>query len=289
MAASKRGSPHGLARAIIQLTGTNGGSYGTAGSGAANGTTSNAYVVDFPKTAGIPQPDRTKISFSGGNKWMGNYMYGIADLDDFEMAVQDFDADLVALVTGSNVDVTTNAQWVIFCENLNLADLPQCSIMLQYQFQSTASATLGQNYWITCVVPRCQIQPKGTAGPEFQTAGSYSFKIVHQMASVMPNGVAFGTNQGWFNNRTPSFYLLSDNPIAMTSYIANASSASIVVAYTPITSAVGTSSSSKNWVSQNGVAIAATSVTPATKTFAISSGLTAGDYIALIYETAYAA
>jgi hypothetical protein len=287
MAVSGRGSPFGLQRAIIQLTGSTGRSYGTAGSTAANGTTSHAYVLDYPKTGGLSNPDRTKIDFQGGNRWMGSYQFGIAALDAFELVAQDFDSTLTALVTGSSADATSNTEWIIFSENLNKADLPQVSLMLQYQFQSSATATFGQNYWITTVIPRCQIQPK-PASAEYQAAGSYSYQVVPTMSSVMPNGVAFGTNQGWYDNKAPAFHVLSDNPLAMTIHIANASSASIVVQYTPVTSAVGTSSASKNWVAVNGTASVANTVTTATKTVAISAGLTAGDYVAVLYETTYA-
>ena len=285
---ASRGSPFGLQRAIIQLVGTNGRSYGTAGQSAANGTTSHGYVLDYPKTSGLSNPDRTKIDFTGGNRWMGSYMFGIAAMDAFELVSQDFDATLTALVTGSNVDSTTNSQWVIFCENLNKSDLPACSIMLQYQFQSSASATFGQNYWITTVIPRCQIQPK-PASQEFQAAGSYAYQIVPTMSAVSPTGVAFGTNQGWHDNKTPSFHILSDNPLAMTFHRASGTSASIVVAYTPITSAVGTAAATKNNVVQNGTAIAADTVTPGTKTVAISAGLIAADDVMVLYETNYAA
>lgn len=298
MAAIKRGNPHGLYKVLVQLTGASGMSYGQAGSGISNGATSQSYVAHYPKSATLPTPDRTTLDFTGGDVWIGSYQYGITSMGSFEVTMAELDADLIALVTGSNVDATSNTEWREFSRNELRGALPQVSLILIYRLQSTDPNTFGQTYYVNTVIPRCQMAPKGiNGGPAFQAAGEPVYQITPTSAGRKVHGVAFGSNLNVANNQLMAYHIITEYPLYMVSHRANGTSASIVGTYKPVTSSVGTASATKNPVTKfvestlTATPGVADTVTVATATFEIGTALTpaSGDMLNVFYETDYEA
>lgn len=288
MAQIKRGDPHGLFKIQVQLVGADGYSYGQAGSALAAGSTTHSYVIDHPLSFEMMSPDGTVIDFTGGDRWLGSYLYGITSLGSFAFTMSSIDADLIALATGTTADQTTNDEWTIYSENQLFDSRPQVSIMVTFRIQSREASTSGGAYYGNIIIPRCWLNPKG-ATMGFQTKGEYQLQFVPTSSSRMITGVAFGANQDFQDNTIAAYTIVTDNPLAMSVHKANTTSASIVLAYKPVSEAVGTATSTKNLVVVNGTAGVADSVTASTKTVAVGSttSVASSDVIGVLYETAF--
>lgn len=295
MARVIRGGVHGLYKIVVQKTGVYGNSYGVAGSTLANGSTTQSFVLDYPKESGDMSLERTTIDFTGGDVWISSYQYGISALNPFDIAVQDEDSAFLAFVTGSLADITSNAEWTEYTENQMQTAFPQMSLMIIRRIQSFDADTFGQPFYRTLIIPRCWIVPSGTTGSNFQAPGTTTYRVKPAAASRKINGVPFGANLNAADNKLVSYTLTSENPLYMVSHRANGTSASVVGAYRPVTSAVGTPANTKNSVvrfvesTQVATAGVADTVNTTTATFTVGTALTiaAGDMVHILYETNY--
>lgn len=282
----KRGSAHGFAFAQIGLVSQGGAHYGTAGPSAANGTTTHAYLVREPKSADIPQPDRTVIDFTGGDRWLGSYQYGITSLGSFSLTINPVDATLIALASGSSVDQTTNAEWTIYSENVMAASLPQVCLLLTWRLQSRETGTDGGDYFLTYIIPRAWMAPKGAA-PAYQTAVDYQFQITPTASDRFPTNEPFGVNQDFQDNKTPVVAVISDNPLGLTTHISDGAATQFSLGYRPVSTDT-TSTNGKNHYVSGTVATNVTSVALTNGLVTAAAG-TAADYRAMLYETVFTA
>lgn len=298
----RSGDPHGLYKVFVGLVGANGYNYGTAGEGAASVTVLSPYQVKYAQSAEIAMPDRTVVDFTGGDVWTGSYVYGITSLGTFQLTTSTIDADLIAMTSGGAIDNTLNSLQTIFAENIMRPTPPQCWMMVVFRIQSKEQGSKGANKFLTIVLPRTWVAPKGVAGaPAFQTAGTYGYTIVPTIGDRMPWGPAFGETSTTSTieldqegNETPSFYIITDYPVHTITYIAAATaSASITLPFKP--AGVQADYASPDSGTQrlqcyiNGVQTDATSVTLSSRVVVVPSGSTfvAGDLITIFYETEY--
>jgi hypothetical protein len=300
MAQIKKGASHGLWKVLVQLTGADGISYGQAGSGLAQGSTSQAYVVEHPKTANLPQPDRTTIDFTGGDVWYMSYQYGINSLGSMSFTTQDEETDLIALSTGTLVDQTTNVEWSEFTEDVLSPSTPQVSLMFIYRMQSVEPATFGQTFYVQTVIPRAWLSPKGITGPAYQAAAEYNWQITPASSDRHVNGMDYDANLGAYQNRVALYHIISDNPLYMfvkRAVAASPTQTSMTSAFKPITSSVGTANNTKNQValyrpSTDIVTLGvADTVVTTTGVFTIGTALSIAidDVIIVTHETEYEA
>jgi hypothetical protein len=295
MARVVKGGVHGLYKIVVQKTGIYGNSYGVAGSSLANGSTTQSFVLDYPKESSDLSLERASIDFTGGDVWISSYQYGISALNPFDIAVQDEDSSFLAFTTGSLADVTSNAEWTEYTENELQSNFPQMSMMIIRRIQSFDGATFGQPFYRTRVIPRCWIVPAGTTGSNFQAPGTTMYRVKPAASSRKINGVPFGANLNAADNKLVSYVWTSENPLYMVSHRANGATASVAGTYRPVTSAVGTASNTKNSVvrfvesTQVATAGVADTITTSTATFTVGTSLTiaAGDMLHIVYETNY--
>lgn len=296
------GDSHGLFKVLVQLVGADGLSYGVAGEDIAAGATSPAYVVDDPKSANIPVPDRTTIDFTGGDVWIQSFQYGITSLGSFDWVNQSIDANLIALATGTLVDQTSNDLHTVFTEDVLSAGRPQVSLVFIYRIQSTELATFGATKYIHAVIPRCWLAPKGTQNaPAFQAAGDYVLQVTPTVASRKINGPLFDSNLNASGDKVSGYYIIADNPLHMTVFRATAASPTpsvIVAPYKPIDEAIGAVASTRHEVDAYDPAAdslvlgVADSIVKATGTYSVGNGgltVAIDDIITILYETAYEA
>lgn len=290
--AIKRGFAHGLYKVVIQIVGANGASYGQAGDTISSGTTSQSYVSHYPKSASLAIPDSTTIDFTGGDVWVSSYTYGINSLGSFEFTVQDVDADLVALVSSSTVDATTNAAWNTFTEDVLATAFVDCSLMFIYRMQSVETATFGQTYYLNSIVPRATLKFKG-GQQAFQSAEEITFQVSPKANARLINGLAVPAAMGATDNKLVYYHIISDNPLYMFVHKANGTSVSATSGYLPVTSTVGTSSNTKNMIVKNAsstyTAGVADTVSTSTGVFAVGTALTvaSGNELFFLHETNY--
>lgn len=290
----KKGAPHGLLRVIAQVVGESGVSYGQTGQGLANGSTSNAFILETPKSANVAVPDRVTIDFTGRDSWLTSFQYGITSLGSFDFTLAEQNADFTALCTGTLVDQTSNDEWTEYTYDELGEDRPQLSLMFVHRMQSFEPATFGQTYYVNTVVPRCWVAPKGYS-QQFQTAGEPTYQVTPASSARKITGEAFGSNLNASNNTLSAYHIISQNPLFMAVHRVTGTAATIVGTFKPVSSAVGTAGSSKNYITKfveaTGTATVgvADTITPADAEFEVGTSLTveAGDLLTVLYETAY--
>jgi hypothetical protein len=249
--------------------------------------TTSAYLLRDVKTAGFSLPANVKIDFTGGDKYLGSFMFGIASVDAFDFTTAYLDANVVALVTDSSVDQTTNADWSVFGNNEMNPTLPQCGVMLQTNFQSKESGTAGLNYWLNVIIPICQISPKP---PQlaFQSEAPTTYTVQPSVATKWPNGDAFDSNQGFENNECVAYYIVTNNPLAITTYNADGIETTFTAGYRPISTVV-TVNDTPNHFAVNGTPTALSSIVTTTGVATMSAAGSSADRNVLMYETQFVA
>lgn len=302
MAQTKIGDPHGLYKVFIGLVDDNGYNWGTAGESVSDGTLVTPYHVRYAQNAEIAMPDRTVVDFTGGDVWTGSYVYGITSLGTFELTLSTIETDLIALTSGSSSDQTLNTLQTVFAENIMRPTPPQVWMMTVFRLQSKEPGSVGANKYITIVLPRVWVAPKGVAGaPAFQAAGTYGYTIIPTIGDHMPWGPAFDeTTSGaggtigldLENNQTPSFYVITDYPVHAVGFkAASGASATVTLPFKPAgVQADYTTPDSANQRVQvyvNGVQTDATTITLSSRQVVVPGPFTGGEYIGIFYETEY--
>lgn len=295
MAQIKVGDPHGLFRVFVGLVDSNGYNYGTSQLSAAEGTQLNPYTVRYAQNAEIAMPDRTVIDFTGGDIWTGSYVYGITSLGTFQLTLSTVEADLIALLSASGVDQTQNTRQTVYGENIMLPTPPQAWMMTVFRIQSKEQGTTGANKFLTVVLPRTWVTPKGISGaPTFQAAGTYGYTIIPTVGDRMPWGPAFSTTALNFSeDQSPNFYVITDNPVHAVGFIAASGETdeTITLPFLPVAHDYSTPDSSTQPVQVyiDGVQTNATSINASTGEVVVPADTTfsGGEYIGIFYETNY--
>lgn len=297
-AAQKRCNKMGCYKILVSLVGANGISYGQAGEGLAAGSNSSPYVVENPLEVPIALPDRTTLDFTGSDRWLTSYQYGITSMGNFAVTTAEFDAGLIALITGTSVDQVTNQAWTEFTENVLASSLPQISLMVIYRIQSTEPTTFGTTKYVHTIIPRAWLAPKSLTGaPAFQGKGQYTFQLTPASSDRHINGNPFDTNLDAQDNTVALYHIIADNALFYVTGVANGATFTLDASRQPVSSAVGTSSNTKNqivkYVTSTAVATigVADTITPANGTFAVGTAVTvaANDVVTALFESNYLA
>lgn len=297
MAQVKVGDPHGLFRIFVGLVDETGYNFGTAGPGVADGTMVTPYLIRYAQNAEIAMPDRTVIDFTGGDIWTGSYVYGITSLGTFTMTLSTVEAELIAFLSASSVDQTTNSRQTIFSDNIMISTPPQAWMMIVFRLQSKEVGSVGANKFLSIVLPRTWVSPKGISGaPAFQAAGTYGFTIVPTIGDRFPWGLLFSeSGLNLSENQTPSLYIITDNPVHTVGYIASSGATNtITLPFKVVGPAIVTPASATQQLQVyiDGVQTDANSVNITTGQVVvapIAPALTfaGGEYIGIFYETQY--
>lgn len=278
----KKGSLVGCQYAQIWLAGSNGYAYGTAGDGMAQGATSHAHLLAYPVSAQVPNPARVVTNLQGGNRWLGQVQWGIGEVGNFPLVLENIDADAFALLTASAVDATTNTRWRQFTDNKNNPTLPQVGLMLSTLFQSREAGSDGANYWINYIIPRCQIDVNF---PQmgYQAEGQVNCNVAPTMSELRPDGTAL-TALSAKNNRLIMYAIVTPKPLGLTTFIADATLTTFTLGYKP-TSNIVTLNAAAVQLAINGTLTAASSVNTSTGAVTLAAAGTAGHPHIAMYET----
>ena len=285
-------------RVFVGLVDAEGYNLGTAGPGVAEGTLVSPYLIRYAQSAEIGLPERTVVDFTGGDVWTGSYVYGITSLGTFEMTLSTVEADLIAFLSGSTVDGTSNDRQTIFSDNVMVPTPPQAWMMIVFRIQSKEVGQKGANKFLTLILPRTWVSPKGISGaPSFQQQGTYGFTIVPTVGDRFPWGLPFScTNLNLEQDETPVLYLITDYPVHTVGYIAGAGNATetITLPFKPVGDDIAAPDSSLDPVQTfiDGRVTNADSVVVSTGEVVVSpiapaATFTGGEYIGVFYETSY--
>lgn len=250
-------------------------------------TTSSAYLVRGATSSAFSPRTPTVVDFRDGDTFKGQMSFGGGDLQPFDISLDQSHPSLFAMVNNSSVDSTTNSVWRIFGANPNEEDLPTVGMILTQKYQSRESGSDGVNYYLNTIIPRAEIRVN-PGGAEFQARSEWSLNVTPTMASKLPNGVAFGSNQGFEGNQTDAIYIVSKKPIALTTYIADGIETTFVAGYRPSYSTV-TLAAAENFFAVNGTATALSSISTTTAVATMAAAGSSGDVNVLMYETSFTA
>jgi hypothetical protein len=157
-------------------------------------------------------------------------------------------------------------------------------VFLTSKFHSRASGSDGELKYRTLYM-RGQLRfsqpPLSHAGGENPSPMRATF--FPKVVSKFPNGVAFGANQSLYKNKAVMLQIVSDRPIAMTTYIANGVATTFTAAYKPWKNTV-TGGNTDNFVTKAGVATAPSSINTSTGVVTLASAGTTGDLHHIIYQ-----
>lgn len=284
---TKRGSLIGCQYCQIWLAGSDGLMYGDAGEGAANGTVTHALLLRNPVSAQVPNPARIVTNLKGGNRWLGQYQFGIDTVGNFPLVIEDVDADMFALASDSDVDDTTNTRWNQFTDNKNNGNLPQMGIALSTPFQSRDDGSDGVNLWINYFIPKCQIDVNF---PQmgYQAEGQVTCQVSPTMATKKPTGEDF-TAMRAKGGRVLMYVIVAPKPLALTMQIGAATPVTTIqLAYKPTSTVVGASNAA-NQLTIDGTITALSSVVTSTGVATKSSAGTTADKNVVLYETDFEA
>jgi hypothetical protein len=284
---TKRGSLVGFAFCQAWKVGTDGLAYGTAGEGAADGVTTHARLLKNPVSAQVPNPARVVTNLTGGNRWLGQVQFGVADVGQFPLVLEDIDLDFFAMAGDSTVDVTSNSRWSQGSDNKNNVNLPQLGLMFSTIFQSRDDGSDGVNLWINYIIPRCTVDVN-FAQLAYQAEGQVTCQVAPTMASKKPTGEAL-TGMGVKDGKAVMYCVVSPKPLALTTAIGAATPvATYTLGYKP-TSIIVTLGGAAIHQTIAGAAVAPTSAVASTGVVTKASAGAQSDKTIALYETDFEA
>lgn len=246
--------------------------------------TSHAYMVDNAVEVTMPEFSFERAIFRGGGQYLGSMTIGIADVPEIPIVFSDVDDTLIQLCGGGASDTTTLGGAEISGLNELNPDPNRIGIFLTSKFHSRASGSDGEYRYRTLFMAGQMrfSQPQLThAGGENPSALRGVF--YPQVVSKFPNGVSFGANQSFYKNKAVAVQLVTDKPLAMTTFIADGSATTYTLAYLPAKSTVTGGNTDANWITKAGAATAPSSISTSTGVVTIASAGTTGDYHNAIY------
>lgn len=249
--------------------------------------TSHAYEIGGPMTLEMPGANFGSFDFRGGGAFEGKADAGLESIDTGTMQSSQCDAALAVMLAGGLLDTTTITGGPTIWSTNDLNPSPhQVGLMLVRKIQSRVVATAGLNYYATVIFPLVQMrmtQANFTQEPGTNTA-AVTLTIEPQVGSRFPWGEAFGSNQQWYNNQNIWFGINSDNPWALTAFIADGTETSYTLAYLP-SSATVTSGRGDHIYAIDGVPTAPDNVSTSTAVVTLAGAGTDGDRHVAFYQT----
>ena len=279
---SPKGSVVGCQHVQAWLVGTDGYGYGTTGEGASNGSDLHAMLLRYPVSAQLPSPQRVVTALKGGNRFLGQVMFGIDQVGAFPMVLENVDMDFNSLVEDSLQNNTTNSRWRRAAKNDNLPDLPQIGLMLTTIYQDRDEGSDGANLYVNYIIPRCQIQG-AYPGMSYQAENTNTFNVSPSFGAREPHGLPL-TLMGLRENKALMIALVTPKPIGFTMHISDAAEVVFTTGFLPSSSVV-TLNNTPNELMVNGVATALTSINTTTGVATLAAAGAAGAKQGLFYET----
>jgi hypothetical protein len=290
---TSKGNLFGFDRAFLWRVGSNGIASGqldpvTPGSAP---LTSHAYEATGVMASEIPGANFGTHEFRGGGAYEGKADSGLENLTDGTLQLSQADIALAVMLAGGLQDVTTIAGGPIIWGTNDLNPSPrQVGLMLIRGVQSRVTATAGVNYYDTVIYPLVQMRMiySNFSQDAGVNTGAITCSIKPQVASRFPWGVAFGSNQDWYNNTSIWAGIRSVYPWAMTSFLQDGVETDTVLAYEPIYDTV-TNGNTNSVHSVNGTVTAPSSITIATATVVMGAAGTANQFRTHFYQSLYVA
>lgn len=275
----------GLQFAVIWRLSSDGYPAGLAGT-LANGNTAQAYLSTDVRSAVFNVLAATTVDVTGGDKpKVASFTFGGRQLSSFEVVIPRCDPTLIAALTSSAVDTTSNSNFTLYSTNPNRESPVLGGLLLQQRYQPVNGTDSGMKVR-TLAIPRAELSIR-TGGMDFQTPSDVTLTVTPLMSTRSAHGQLFSAlNMDLVENRADHYELISNNPLHIVSFRGNASLTSVTAAYRP-TSSVITLGATPNWYTLNGTATALSAVNTSTGVMTFTAAPAAASWNVIMYETGF--
>lgn len=252
----------------------------------ANNTTTSARRLRGMTGFDMADAERSRVDFRDADGVVGSLYFASDSAPTGNMTVETVDSILRNMAEGGNTDTTTISGWTIWGSNNMKPNANNLGCCITRRYQSRDSGTDGDALWLNEIYllqlsmkdPQAAYQDKSTA----------QIGVTAIAQGRFPNGVAFGANQGFYDNKTYAIKLLTDNPISFTTYIANGTATEFTLPYLPSSSVV-TAATKPNYMAINNTEVAPSAVSTSTGVVTLAAAGSAADFVSIIYETEFTA
>lgn len=239
---------------------------------------SPAFLLRGPMTLKTAKGTRSTVEFRGGGRPEGKRQSGLDTIGDAELVLSQWDNGANAFMNNGLVDTTSLSGAEISAQN-NMNPAPNvvafCGISRIDRTDSIKAVEYKHFIYPNCQMSSDDPDTQQVDGNQ-KNPNPVTVKVTPSVADHFPNGVAFGANQGWYQNTEFGFTMTSPFPYFTDVWVADGSATTFDLTYLPKYSDV-TGGNTKNWVTKNGVPTAPTSISTTTGAVVIPAAGSAGD------------
>ena len=232
----------------------------------------------------IPESVYKRFTF-GATTFKGSALAGIEPPDALTGTISITKDALNVLSNDATLDTTTVANAIVTSTNPNNLVPNTVGCMFSQPKQTASSGCDGATEYRTFILPKGQM----VANPSALTvdAGNDTQPVNLTFTPTMSNthgwGTAFGTNEGFADNKTWYYWLESDYPYLCTTWIADGVETTFTTEYLPAFSDV-TNGNTYNIFTINGTVTAPTSFSTTTGLVTVAAAGTSGDVHTVFYQ-----
>lgn len=253
-------------------------------------TVYSALVIDglVDLTPGVPT--RPIVTNQGGQQVISRTRMPAQDYGTPAFTLSQRDETFESLVTKSSIDLATNTTRAI--RGMNAAQRVWDQFIVLFSIQVTNSVT-GLAQWDHYAFLNTEIEKTQDAGAaqitgDVTNPNPLAYQLTPSLSArditgELISGLAIAVQ----SNKDAMVYFRTDNPVAVSTYIANGSATAFTLPYLPLSSTV-TINASSNHMTINGTVTAASAVSTTTGEVTLSGAGTSGDIVVMTYETNFA-
>lgn len=246
-----------------------------------NGTTTHAIVYDSITQTDAANRELVNVPVNGGDGQIGNLQFGETGFNPFTLTTESLDNADIALLHGTVVDSSTNSEFEMSTKFSNATNVTDIGIILTYRFVDRESQTSKYEHLI---LPQCQAMIRTVYGG-FQGKNTHVWAVSPQTTTKSIHGTSFSSyGMSVPNSKMDHYSWITDNPIHVTTYVADGTATTFNTLYKPLSTVV-TVNATPNWFAVDGTDTALDSITTAGLATLAAAG-SAGDVNVLVYETA---
>lgn len=249
-------------------------------------TAYHAYRVKHPVSFTPPAPSYETATRRGGMKLVGQRDLGLSDYGVGTIVLDSFDEQFHAYITETSVDTSTMSGWDITTAGDTESARPQLIVGLTIGVTTEA----GTDEFMTVIFHNATIRPAKPASSQEGgvNPNPLSYELVPNVSSRTGIGRLYSAMAFNIVENNDTFMLVRhDDPIFVSTYIANGVATTFVLAYRPTSS--DATGAANNSITNEGATLAVTSVNTTTGVVTFSAAPTSGNRIIVAFPTRYVA
>lgn len=221
----------------------------------------------------------------GGSRQLGSAYMGTNPLEEFEIQLSSFDANLESMLKGGAVNTSTISGATGSSPNNNNTDLNRVGVFFSARHQDRVTGSDGDNKYITWEVPNCTgyIVESPVSTSDGDNPQPVTVRLTPSFSSKHIWGVAFGSDEDLAGNKTEIYRFTSSNPFAMTTWIADGTETTFEVEYEPSSTDVTSGNTTHVFVDE-GAVTAPSSFVVATGVVTVAAAGSDGDNHCAFYQ-----